>query len=118
MSDDLAIDRPEAAAVADLRQNHESCKKLREGIARERPFGGLTEQLDQEQAQDKANRRAEYLLDRIHADLMTDPGALADIDVERAGNHIADAGEKNGGLGTGRDHKQQDADYGDALQGD
>ena len=76
VSDDLAIDRPEAAAMADLRQNNERGDQLCDRIARQRPFGGLTEQLDQHQADDETHRRPENLLDRIDPDLVAGPGRV------------------------------------------
>jgi hypothetical protein len=101
--DDFAIERPKAAAVADLWQHDNGPGKLGESVTRKRPFGRLANQLDQDQADDKAGRGSDDLLDRIEPDLMVNAGTLADIEIERARDHIADGcGEQSRSRGAER----------------
>ena len=103
--DDFPIERPKAAAIADFRQHDDGCRELGDGITGERPFGGLPDQLDQDQADDKSGGRADDLLDRIDPDMVVNTGALADIEIERACDHISDGCDEKPAAGIGGDHE-------------
>jgi hypothetical protein len=118
MLDDFAIERPKAAAIADFRENDNCCGKLGDGVTCKRPFSRLTNQFDQDQADNKPDRGSDDLLDRIDPDKVTNAGTLADIEIERARDHVADGCGEKSGLGVGRDHEEENGNNDDALEND
>src|SRR6202022_1402328 len=103
---------------ADLREDDDCCGQLGESVTSKRPFSRLTHQLDQDQADNKSDRWSDDLLDRIDPYLVTNAGTLADIEIERARDHIADGYGEKSGLGVGRDHEQENGNDDDALEND
>jgi len=118
MIDDFAIDRPKAAAIADLRERDDGSGELGEGVTSKRPFSRLTHQFDQDQADNETDRGSDDLLDRVDPDLVTNAGTLADIEIERTRDYIADGCGEKPGLGVGRDHEQENGNDNDALEND
>ena len=110
-----AIDRAEAKAEVQERQDQQHGHQLSDGVAGQHPLRRGTDQLDHDPAGDESDGGAENLLDRVEPDLLRDARALADIERQRTGHHVGDGGDDQRFGGIRRDDEQQNGDRGEAL---